>query len=33
MAASGLKGAGQFSFLQDMPSEADWQALRPKKSG
>ncbi len=28
-----LKGAGQFSFLQDMLSEADWQALRPKKSG
>jgi NAD(P)-dependent dehydrogenase (short-subunit alcohol dehydrogenase family) len=28
-----LKGAGQFSFLQDMLSEADWQALKPKKSG
>jgi NAD(P)-dependent dehydrogenase (short-subunit alcohol dehydrogenase family) len=28
-----LKGAGQFSFLQDMLSEDDWQALRPKKSG
>jgi enoyl-[acyl-carrier-protein] reductase (NADH) len=28
-----LKGAGQFSFLQHMLSEADWQALRPKKSG
>jgi NAD(P)-dependent dehydrogenase (short-subunit alcohol dehydrogenase family) len=28
-----LKGAGQFSFLQDMLSEADWQALQPKKAG
>jgi NAD(P)-dependent dehydrogenase (short-subunit alcohol dehydrogenase family) len=28
-----LKGAGQFSFLEDMLSEADWQALRPKKPG
>lgn len=26
-----LQGAGQFSWLQDMLSEADWQALRPKK--
>ena len=28
-----LKGAGQFSFLEDMLSEADWGALRPKKPG
>jgi NAD(P)-dependent dehydrogenase (short-subunit alcohol dehydrogenase family) len=28
-----LKGAGQFSFLEEMLSEADWQALRPKKPG
>jgi NAD(P)-dependent dehydrogenase (short-subunit alcohol dehydrogenase family) len=28
-----LKGAGQFSFLEGMLSEADWQALRPKKAG
>jgi NAD(P)-dependent dehydrogenase (short-subunit alcohol dehydrogenase family) len=26
-----LKGAGQFSFLQDMLSDADWTALRPPK--
>jgi NAD(P)-dependent dehydrogenase (short-subunit alcohol dehydrogenase family) len=28
-----LKGAGQFSFLQDMLSEADWRALKAKKAG
>ncbi len=28
-----LKGAGQFSFLQDMLSDDDWQALKPKKGG
>jgi NAD(P)-dependent dehydrogenase (short-subunit alcohol dehydrogenase family) len=28
-----LQGAGAFSYLKDMLSEADWQALRPKKSG
>jgi NAD(P)-dependent dehydrogenase (short-subunit alcohol dehydrogenase family) len=28
-----LQGAGSFSFLQDMLSEADWQALKPKKPG
>jgi len=28
-----LQGAGQFSFLQDMLSDADWQALKPRKSG
>ena len=28
-----LKGAGQFSFLEDMLSEDDWQALKPKKAG
>lgn len=28
-----LKGAGQFSFLQDMMTEDDWAAMRPKKSG
>jgi NAD(P)-dependent dehydrogenase (short-subunit alcohol dehydrogenase family) len=27
-----LKGAGQFSFLMDMLDEADWAAIRPKKS-
>ncbi len=26
-----LKGAGQFSFLQDLMGEDDWQAIRPKK--
>jgi NAD(P)-dependent dehydrogenase (short-subunit alcohol dehydrogenase family) len=26
-----LKGAGQFSFLQDMMTEEDWTAMRPKK--
>ena len=25
-----LKGAGQFSFLQDVMSEEDWAAMRPK---
>ncbi len=29
---SWLQGAGSFSFLQDMLSEADWQALKPKKA-
>jgi NAD(P)-dependent dehydrogenase (short-subunit alcohol dehydrogenase family) len=29
---SWLQGAGSFSFLRDMLSEADWQALKPKKS-
>jgi len=28
-----LKGAGQFSFLEDMLSEEDWQALKPQKAG
>lgn len=28
-----LKGAGQFSFLQDMMTEEDWRALQPKKTG
>jgi NAD(P)-dependent dehydrogenase (short-subunit alcohol dehydrogenase family) len=28
-----LQGAGSFSFLQDMLSEADWQALKPRKKG
>ena len=28
-----LQGAGSFSFLEDMLSEADWQALKPKKRG
>jgi hypothetical protein len=28
-----LKSTGQFSFLLDMLSAADWQALRPRKSG
>ena len=28
-----LQGAGSFSFLQDMLSEADWQALKPRKTG
>lgn len=28
-----LKGAGQFSFLQDMMAEEDWIAMRPKKRG
>ncbi|MGI9449703.1 MAG: SDR family oxidoreductase [Geminicoccaceae bacterium] len=28
-----LKGAGQFSFLQDVMTEEDWTAMRPKKSG
>jgi NAD(P)-dependent dehydrogenase (short-subunit alcohol dehydrogenase family) len=28
-----LQGAGSFSFLQDMLSEADWEALRPRKKG
>ena len=28
-----LKGAGQFSFLQDMMTEEDWAAMRPNKSG
>ena len=27
------EGTGQFSFLQEMLSKADWQALRPKESG
>ena len=27
-----LKGAGQFSFLQDMMTEDDWEAMRPKKN-
>jgi NAD(P)-dependent dehydrogenase (short-subunit alcohol dehydrogenase family) len=27
-----LQGAGQFSFLKDMLSEADWAAIRPRKS-
>ena len=27
-----LRGAGQFSFLMDMLDEADWAAIRPKKS-
>ncbi|MFO1090360.1 MAG: SDR family oxidoreductase [Hyphomicrobiales bacterium] len=26
-----LKGAGQFNFVGDMMSDADWQALKPKK--
>jgi NAD(P)-dependent dehydrogenase (short-subunit alcohol dehydrogenase family) len=26
-----LQGAGQFNFIGDMMSEADWQALKPKK--
>jgi NAD(P)-dependent dehydrogenase (short-subunit alcohol dehydrogenase family) len=26
-----LQGAGQFNFLQNEMSDADWQALRPKK--
>jgi NAD(P)-dependent dehydrogenase (short-subunit alcohol dehydrogenase family) len=26
-----LKGAGQFSFLAEMMTEADWAALRPRK--
>jgi NAD(P)-dependent dehydrogenase (short-subunit alcohol dehydrogenase family) len=29
---SWLQGAGSFSFLQDMLSEANWQALKPKKA-
>lgn len=28
-----LEGAGQFNFLGAMMSEADWQALKPKKKG
>jgi enoyl-[acyl-carrier-protein] reductase (NADH) len=28
-----LQGAGSFSFLQDVLSEADWQALKPRKTG
>jgi hypothetical protein len=28
-----LQGAGSFSFLQYMLSEADWQALKPRKTG
>ena len=28
-----LKGAGQFSFLQDMMDEDDWKAMHPKRSG
>ena len=28
-----LKGAGQFSFLQDVMTEEDWTAMRPKKPG
>jgi hypothetical protein len=28
-----LKGARQFSFLLDTLSAADWQVLRPRKSG
>jgi NAD(P)-dependent dehydrogenase (short-subunit alcohol dehydrogenase family) len=27
-----LQGAGTFSFLKDMLSEEDWQALKPKKA-
>lgn len=27
-----LKGAGQFSFLQDMMSDEDWEAMRIKKT-
>ena len=27
-----LQGAGTFSFLKDMLSEADWQAIKPKKA-
>lgn len=26
-----LQGAGQFNFLRDMMSDADWDALKPKK--
>jgi hypothetical protein len=26
------EGAGTFSFLQDMQSEEDWQALKPGKA-
>lgn len=26
-----LQGAGQFNFIGDLMSEADWQALKPKK--
>lgn len=26
-----LQGAGQFNFIGDMMSDADWQALKPKK--
>jgi NAD(P)-dependent dehydrogenase (short-subunit alcohol dehydrogenase family) len=28
-----LKGAGQFSFLQEMMTDEDWAAMRSKKSG
>ena len=27
-----LQGAGTFSFLKDMLSGEDWQALKPKKA-